>query len=94
MVLENGYQISNVSEMVPGAVFEPRYCFVRFSIEGRLRRREARRFFQVLVEPLTGYIVQLFFVLVQFSFLSQSEKSMENAKLLRRTFMNLWNDKP
>jgi hypothetical protein len=38
--------------------------------------------------------VQLFFVLVQFFFLSQSENSMENAKLLRRTFMNLWNDKP
>jgi hypothetical protein len=42
---------------------------------------------------LAGYIVQLFFVLAQFSFLSQSENGMENAKLLRRILMNLRNDK-
>src|SRR5438876_10604757 len=80
--------------MVPGAVFEPRYRFVRLSVEGRLRCGEARRLLQVFVEPVTGYIMQLFFVPVQFSFLSQSENGMENAKLLRRTFMNLLNDKP
>jgi hypothetical protein len=94
MVLENGNQISNVSEMVLGAVFEPRYRFVRLSIERRLRCREARRFFQVLVEPFAGYIVQLFFVLRKFSFLSQSANRAENAKLLRRIFMNVSNDKP
>ena len=41
MVLENGNQISNVRKMVPSGVLEPRYCFVRLSVERRLGCREA-----------------------------------------------------
>ena len=51
-------------------------------------------FSKFLVEPFAGYIVQLFFVLGKFSFLSQSANRVENAKLLRRIFMNVSNDKP
>jgi len=38
--------------------------------------------------------MQVFFVLLQLSFLSQSENSTENAKPFRRVFVNLRNLKP
>src|SRR5260370_11083574 len=47
MILQDTDQFPQVSEVFVGRILEPRYSFIRLSIERRFRRRKSARFLQV-----------------------------------------------